>query len=155
MPTITVANDFFEDVLNGVHDLSNDTIRLVLSNTAPASETSNPLANGNGVLTNITQVSYSNYTDDLTVDRVVENLSVALAGAAGSGVATFDFDDIVITASGGAIAQWQYAYFINDTATNDEVIAVVAEDAAVDIGDGESHTITMNASGLLTLGNAA
>ena len=59
MATFNKINDF---VKNAVHnmDLESDQIAIALSNTAPSSESSDPSADGNGILGNVTQVSYSN-----------------------------------------------------------------------------------------------
>ena len=59
MATFNKVNDF---VANAVHnmDLESDQIVVALSNTAPASESSNPATDGNGVLANVTQIAYTN-----------------------------------------------------------------------------------------------
>jgi len=134
MATITVVNDFYEDILNKVHDLSNDTLQIALSNTAPGSETSDPTADGNGVLANVTEVAYTNYSDDLTSDRVLEGVAVTLA----TGTATLDANDFTITASGGSLATFQYVYLFNQTATNDELIAVWDHGSTIALSSGES-----------------
>lgn len=152
MPTITIVNDFYEDLGNGVHDLSSDSIRLAFSNTAPASESSNPTASGNGVLANVTQISYTNFSDDLTSDRVLENVTWTES----SGTATLNFDDFTVTASGGALASFRYIYVYNDTPTSpaDAIIAVIDEESTVTLADGSNYAVTINASGLLTLAAA-
>lgn len=147
MATFVKINDFVEDLGNGVHNLSSDSIRIALSNTAPASESSNPTADGNGVLSNVTQIAYTNYSDDLTSDRVLDSVTWSLS----SGTVTLDAADFTITASGGAIADWRYAYIYNDTATSDELIGIQDEGETISLSDGQSHAITINASGLLSL----
>ena len=59
MATFNKVNDF---VANAVHnmDLESDQIVVALSNTAPGSETPNPASDGNGVLANVTQITYTN-----------------------------------------------------------------------------------------------
>lgn len=152
MPTITIVNDFYEDIGNGVHNLSSDSIRLAFSNTAPASESSNPTSSGNGVIANVTQISYTNFSDDLTSDRVLENVTWTESG----GTATLNFDDFTVTASGGALASFRYIYVYNDTPTSpaDAIIAVIDEESTVTLADGSSYAVTINASGLLTLAAA-
>ena len=50
MASFNKVNDF---VKNAVHNMDlGQTIRIALSNTAPASETSNPASDGNGVIGN-------------------------------------------------------------------------------------------------------
>lgn len=141
MATFTKINDFVEDLLNGVHNLGSDTIQAALTNTAPGSETSDPTGDGNGVLANITQISYTNYTDDLTSDRVLEGVAVTLA----SGTATLDANDFTITASGGALADFRYLYLFNQTATNDELICLWDQGSTISLNDGESVAVDFGA----------
>lgn len=151
MPTITVAADFYEDLGDGVHNLSSNTLQLAFSNTAPASESSNPTAAGNGILANVTQISYTNYSDNLTTDRVLQSVTWSLSGA----TATLDFADFTVTASGGALATFRYIYVFNQTAANDPIIAVIDQGSAVSLADGSSYAVTINASGLLSIAAAA
>lgn len=140
--------DFLEDVAEGVHNFQTHSIRIALSNTAPASEGSNPLLSGNGRLANVTQISYTNYTDNMAVDRVLESVTSVESG----GTYTLDAADIVITASGGALAAFRYVYIWNDTPTSpaDPLIGIVDNEASITLASGESVTIAWNASGILT-----
>lgn len=147
--TFTKMPNFIEHCAEKVHNLSADSIRIALSNTAPASEASNPTTAGNGVLANVTQISYTNYTDNLTVDRVLESVTSSVSGS----TYTFDAGDVVITASGGALATFQYIYVYNDTPTSpaDPLICLIDNGAAITLASGESATIAWNASGVLTV----
>lgn len=147
--TFSKVADFIEAAMEGVHNLSSNTLKLALSNTAPGSESSNPLSTGNGVVANVTQIAYTNYTDDMGTDRVLENVTSDESG----GTYTLDADDITITASGGAIAQFRYVYLFNDTPTSpaDPLICMWDMGAAIDIADGNSITLQFNASGILTV----
>jgi len=149
MATTTKINDFVEDLLSGLHDFENDTISIALSNTAPGLESFDPTADGNGVLANVTQIAYTNYSDDATVDRVLDNVQVTIS----SGTATLDADDVVITASGGALATFQYIYIFNDTPTvpADPLVLVIDHGSAISLADGETATLQFNASGIATL----
>lgn len=148
MATFIKINDWLVNLANAA-DMNADTFRLALSNTAPAAEVSNPTADGNGVLANVTQIAYTNYSDDLTVDRQLEAVTSAQAG----GVYTFDFGDVVITASGGAIADFRYIYVYDDTvaAPADPLVAVWDHGSAISLAEGSSATITVNASGAFTI----
>lgn len=137
MVAFTKINDFVEDLGNGLHNFGSHSIKIALTNTAPASEVSNPTADGNGVLANITEISYTNYSDDMTVDRTCENVGWVLS----SGTATLDVDDIVITASGGALATFRYVYIYNDTATGDPLIGVWDYGSALTLASGDSVTL--------------
>lgn len=141
--------DFAEAIAEKVHNLASDSIRIALSNTAPAAEASNPTATGNGVLANVTQISYTNYSDDLTVDRVLESVTSDESG----GTWTLDAGNFVITASGGTLASFRYIYIYNDTPTSpaDPLIAVFDHGSAISLADTQTATITVNASGLVTI----
>ncbi len=149
MVAITKVNDFVEDLAEKVHNLGSDTLKIALSNTAPGSETSDPTATGNGVIANVTEIAYTNYTDDMTVDRVLEGVTSVESG----GTYTLDANDIVITASGGALPTFRYIYLFNDTPTSpaDPIILLIDNEATIDLADGESVTLAFNASGILTV----
>ena len=146
MATFTKINDWLEYLANDA-DLNSDTFAVALSNTAPASETPNPTTDNNGILANVTQISYTNYTDDLTSDRVVESVTSAQS----SGTLTFDGGDFVITASGGALADFRYVYLYDDTVTGDPLVAVWDHGSTVSLSDGDSANINVNASGFFTI----
>ena len=151
MATFSKVNDFVKN-MNEVVNMSADTIALAFSNTAPSSETSNPTADTNGILGNVTQISYANWTDDLTVDRVLTagNKSSAQTG----GTYTFDYTaDIVITASGGPIATFRYIYLWDDTPTSpvDPLCNVWDHGSGISLADSDSATIQFNASGIYTV----
>lgn len=135
------------EVISGLN--GSTTIKFGLTNTAPASETSNPTVDGNGVLANITQISYTNYTDSLTTDRVLQ--SVTWTDSAGT--ATLDAADFSITASGGSIATFQYFYLYDDAPTSpaDPLIGLWTRASALTLADTEQVNITINASGFLTV----
>lgn len=149
MATFTKIADFVEDIAEKVHNLGSDTLKIALSNTAPGSESSNPTSTGNGVLANVTQISYTNYTDDMAVDRTLESVTSVESG----GTYTLDASDIVITASGGAIADFRYIYIYNDTPTSpaDPLIGVLDHGSTISLGDGDSATLAWNASGIITI----
>lgn len=149
MAVTTKIADFVEAVSEGTHNLGADTLQLALSNTAPGAETSDPTATGNGILANVTQISYANYTDDMTVDRVLEGVTSNEAG----GTYTLDANDLTITASGGAIAPFQYIYLFNQSATSptDALVLLIDNQSAISLADGESVLISFNAAGILTL----
>ena len=147
MATGTKIADLVEAMAEKVHNLASDSIRIALSNTAPSSETSNPTATGNGVLANVTQISYTNYSDTLTVDRVLESVTSNDA----SGTWTFDCADFTITASGGALADFRYIYIYNDTPTSpaDPLIAVFDHGSTISLADTQNAVISINALGIM------
>lgn len=148
MATFTKANDWTKNAQEAVN-VASDTLMIALSNTAPGSESSNPLSDGNGVIANVTQIAYTNYSDDMTTDRTLENVT----NVTSSGVATLDGDDIVITASGGALPSFQYVYIYDDTVTSpaDPILGVLDHGSAISLSSGESVTIQWDAGGISTL----
>lgn len=151
MATFTKVNDFVLNLCEAI-DIDGDTLQLAFSNTAPASESSNPTADSNGVLANVTQISYTNWTDDLTADRVLTSGTTTHTQT--SGTFTLDYGaDIVITASGGAIATWRYIYLFDQTVASptDPLICVWDHGSGISLGDADSATLQFNASGIFTL----
>jgi len=147
--TIKVA-DFVEGLAEGQHDFANDTLQIALSNTAPSAEASDPTSTGNGILANVGgEIAYTNYSDDMTVDRVLEGVTSNEAGD----TFTLDANDIVITASGGDIASFRYIYLFNQSSTtpDDQLILVIDAEETITITSGNSRTIQWNGSGILTL----
>lgn len=135
MATFNKINDFVEDLGNGVHDFDTHTFKYALSNTAPGSESSDPTADGNGVLANVTEIAYTNLSEDRTVSSTAVTLS--------SGTASFDGDDEVLTASGGSVGPFRYIYLYNDTASGDPLIGYWDYGSALTLADGETLTLTV------------
>jgi len=146
MATYTKIPDWTERLIESAN-LDTDNFSIALSNTAPASESSNPLLDGNGILANVTQIAYTNYSDTLAVDRRLEGT----AGTSTGGVYKFDADSFTITASGGAIADWRYLYVFDDTLTDDPLVAVWDYGSTLDLADGDSAAININAAGVFTV----
>lgn len=133
MATFNKFNSFVEALAEGAHNLGADTLTIALTNTAPAAT--------NTVLTNITEISYTNVSS-----RVLTSVTSAQT----SGTYTLDAADLVLTAS-GTVPTFRYVVLYNDTATNDELIGYYDYGSAVDLLNGETFTITFDASGILTL----
>ena len=145
--TYTKANDWIKNMANGTVDIDADSFKIALSNTAPASEASPPLADGNGVIANVTQIAYTNYTDDLTVDRVLQGITSTQTAGVYMLDSTVNF---TITASGGAIAGFRYIYIFDDTSTApaDPIVGVWDYGSTLVLGSGDSAPITFDANGI-------
>lgn len=143
MATFNKVNDFVEDRNHGVHNFSSHQLVVALSNTAPASETSNPTSDGNGVLANVTQVSYTNCS--------TRNITTT-SSAQTSGTYKLTLTDLTLTASGGSVGPFRYVYIYNDTPTSpaDPLIGYYDYGSALTLADGESLTIDFDdAQGVL------
>ena len=138
MATFTKCNDFVEHRNEGVHNLGADTLILALSNTAPASESSNPLSDGNGVLANVTQISYTNCSS--------RTLTVS-ASSQTSGTYKLVVNDLVLTASGGTVGPFRYVYVVNDTPTSpaDPILGMHDYGSSITLNDTE--TLNWDADG--------
>lgn len=138
MATFNKVNDF---VVNAVHnmDLESDQIVVALSNTAPASETSNPANDGNGILGNVTEVSYTNLSS-----RNVTTTSSTQT----SGTYKLVLTDITLTSSGGSTGPFRYVYIYNDTVTSpvDPIIGYYDYGSSLTLNDGDSLTVDFSAA---------
>lgn len=133
MATFNKFNSFVEALAEKTHNLGADTLTVALTNSAPAA--------GNTVLANITEISYTNLSS-----RVLTSVTSSQTG----GTYTLDAADLVLTAS-GTVPTFRYVVLYNDTATSDELIGYYDYGSAVDLLNGETFTITFDASGILTL----
>ena len=126
-------DSFVEALAEKTHNLGADTLTVALTNTAPGAT--------NTVLANITEISYTNLSS-----RVLTSVTSSQT----SGTYTLDAADLVLTAS-GTVPTFRYVVLYNDTATSDELIGYYDYGSAVDLLNGETFTITFDASGILTL----
>ena len=134
MATYNKHNVFTEDLAEKVHNLGSDALTYALCATANA-----PVA-GNATLSALTQISYT-------------NLSTRVAGspttsAQSSGTYTLLLPDLVLTASGGSVAAFQYVDLYNDTPTSpaDPLIAWYDYGASVTLASGETFTVDYTTS---------
>jgi len=138
MATFNKVNDF---VKNAVHnmDLESDQIVVALSNTAPGSESSDPSADGNGILANVTEVSYTNLSS--------RNVTTSSSTQA-SGTYKLVLADITLTSSGGSTGPFRYVYLYNDTVTTpaDALIGYYDYGSSLTLNDGDSLTVDFSAA---------
>lgn len=128
MATWQIKNDFKEKLGNETHDLTADTFKVMLTNTAPS------LANS--VKADLTEIAAGN-------GYVAGGSTATCTYTETGGTATFALStDLTFTASGGPIATFRYFELYNDTAANDELIGHLDYGTTVDLADGESFTLT-------------
>ena len=142
MATYNKINDWAENE-GEVADLDGDSFVVALSNTAPGSESTPPTGDGDGVLANVTQISYTNCSS--------RALSLASSSQTG-GTYTIDFSDLTLTASGGNVGPFRYVYIYDDTPTSpaDPLVCYFDYGSSITLADGETLLIQFNASGLYT-----
>ncbi len=139
-------DSFSEALGDGTIDLDNDVMKLALFLDA-----------GNADV--VTQATFASLTSELSAagytaggDTVVLAGGAAAGWAQTSGTATLDIDDNVWTFSAGATFKFCIIYSV--TATGNDLIAFALLDntpADIVIGSGNSFTLQVNASGVLTL----
>lgn len=141
MATFNKFNDFIEQVGKGVHNLSTNTLKLALTNTAPLST--------NTVLADITQISTGGgYTSGAGGGYALDGVSWSETGGTASLAAT----DEVITASGGSIGPFRYVVLYNDSTTSpaDALIGWWDYGASITLAAGETLTTDFGAT-ILTI----
>ena len=143
MASYVKANDFVEHLNEGAHDLDTNQLVIALSNTAPGSESSPPLGDGNGLLANVTQVSYTNLS--------TRNITLSTSSQSG-GTYALVLVDLTLSAS-GAVATFRYLYVYNDgtAVLTDPIICNFDYGSGLTLANGESLTIDFNAGGLYTM----
>lgn len=134
MATFNKFQAFVEAVAEKKHNLGSDVLTIALTNTVPV--------NTNAVLTDLTQIAYTN------LSARVPTIS---ASAQTSGTYKLTLADLVLTAS-GAVATFRYVVLYNDTATNKDLIGWWDYGSAITLASGETLTIDFDATnGVLTI----
>lgn len=123
---------FVEALAEKKHNLGSDTLKVAISNSAPAA--------GNSQLSDITEITYTNLST-----RVLTTASSSQT----SGTYALVINDLVLTAS-GAVGPFRYIVIYNDTASNDELIAWFDYGSSISLANGETLTLDFGAN-LLTL----
>ncbi len=135
MATFNKFNSFVEALAEKVHNLGADTLKVALTNSAPSA--------ANTVLTDITEISYTNCSA-----RTLTTSSSAQT----SGTYKLVVADITLTASGGQVGPFRYVVIYNDTAASDELICYFDRGSSVTLDAGESILLDFDGSaGLLTI----
>jgi hypothetical protein len=139
MASFNKHNVFVENVPEKVHNLQSDALTLALTATANA-----PVAT-NSILSDLTQISYTNLsTRVLTVS----------ASSQTSGTYKLVITDLVLTASGGAVAAFRYVDLYNDTPTSpaDPLIGWYDYGSSLTLADTETLTVDFDGTnGVLTI----
>ena len=124
-------NATVEHLAEKVHNLGSDTLKIMLSNTAPAA--------ANSVKADITDISAgSGYTAGGSALTVTSS-------AQSAGVYKLVADDLVFTAAGGSIGPFRYVVLYNDTASNKELLGWWDYGSSLTLNDGESLTVDVSA----------
>ena len=135
MATYTKFNSFVEALAEKVHNLSTNTLKVALTNSAPSAS--------NTVLADITQISYTYCSS-----RALTVSSSAQSG----GTYKLVVSDLVLTASGGTVGAFRYVVIYNETAPSNELIAYFDYGSSITLNDTETLTLDFDGTnGLLQL----
>lgn len=139
MATFNKFYPFVEEMAKGTHNLNSDTLKVLLTNTAPVAT--------NAVKADLTEISAGNgYTAG-------GNTAAFSSGAQTAGTYKLVLSDPTTwTASSGPIGPFRYAVLYNDTAASKNLIGFWDYGAAVTLNDGEQFTVDLDqVNGVLTL----
>jgi hypothetical protein len=140
MATFNKFQQFAEDLCKGVHNFTSDsTCTVTVALTAAANA---PVAT-NSVLANLTQISYTNLSSRVVTGITAEHTT---------GTVTITATDLVLTASGGAVATFRYVVLYNDDPTSpaDPLIGWYDYGSDVTLADTETFTIDFT-TGFMTV----
>lgn len=132
MASFQKFNSFVEYLAEKSFNLGSDTLKVMLTLTAPTSS--------NTVKADLTEISAGNgYSAGGTAASISSSSQT-------SGTYKLVLADVTFTASGSAIANFRYAVLYDDTATNDELIGFWDYGSTVTLNAGESLTVDFDAS---------
>jgi hypothetical protein len=139
MASFNKFNSFVEALAEKKHDLGADTLKVLLTNTAPVAT--------NSVKADLTEISAGNgYTAGGATAAVTSSAQTSGTYKLVLG------DPATWTASGGTIGPLRYAVLYNDTATNDELIGWWDYGSSITLAAGESFAVDFDGTtGVLTL----
>src|ERR1700693_4981886 len=138
MASFNKFNAFVADVANKVHNLGADTLKIMLTNTAPAA--------GNAIKTDITEITAGNgYGAGGTAVTITSS-------AQSSGTYKLVGNNVTFTAAGGTIATFRYAVIYNSTAASGSLIGWWDYGTTVSVTSGNSFQVQLDAAnGILQL----
>ena len=134
MATQTKFQIFSENLSKGVHNFNSNTIKVMLTNTAPNAAT-------NAVLADITEISAGN---GYTAGGTATTLTLSNTSGTEKIVAT----DVVFTASGGTIGPFRYAVIYDSTPTSPlkPLIAYLDYGSSITLNATETFTVDFDAT---------
>jgi hypothetical protein len=125
---------FVENVAEKVHNLQSDTLKVLLTNTAPVAT--------NAVKADLTEIAAGNgYTAGGTAATVSSSAQT-------TGTYKLVLADVVFTASGGTIGPFRYDVLYNDTPTSpaDPLIGWWDYGSSITLAAGETFTTDYDAT---------
>jgi hypothetical protein len=140
MATYTKFNQFVQDLCTRVHNVDTDSLKIMLTNTAPLAT--------NAVKADITEIAAGNGYPAGGIQAVFSS------GAQTSGIFKLILADVTFTGTSGPIGPFRYAVLYNDTPTSPAkpLIAWWDYQTSITITSGNSFTVDLDqAGGVFTL----
>lgn len=138
MASFSKFNAFVADVANKVHNLGSDTLKIMLTNTAPVAT--------NAVKADITEISAGNgYTaGGLTVASITSTQTSGVYKLVSAA-------DPVLTAS-GTVGPFRYAVLYNSTTASGNLIGWWDRGASITLASSDTFTVDLDqTNGILQL----
>lgn len=131
-------NSFVSDLAQKVHNLNSDTLKIMLTNTAPVAS--------NTVKSNLAEIAGGNgYTAGGAVASFV-------SGNDASGTYKLILSPVSWTASGGSIGPFEWAVLYNSTAASGNLIGWWDYGTSVTLTNGNTFTVSLDqTNGVFTL----
>lgn len=138
MASFNKFNPFVEYLAEKTFNLQSDTLKVMLTNSAPTS--------ANGLKSDLTDISAGNgYTAGGTAATVSSSAQT-------SGTYKLVLADVVFTAAGGTIGPFRYAVLYDSTAASSQLIGWWDYGSSITLADTETFTVDFDGStGVLTL----
>ena len=138
MAAFNKFNQFVVDVANKVHNLGSDTLKVMLSNTAPVAT--------NAVKADVTEISAgSGYTAGGTQATLVSS-------AQSGGTYTLKLNNVTFTAASGSIGPFRYCVLYNATAASGNLIGWYDYGTNLTVTSGNSFQVQFDpTNGVLQL----
>lgn len=127
MATYNKFQPWVDYMVEGVN-CSSDQFVVALTNSAPSA--------ANGILTDITQISYTNLSS--------RNITTSSSSQT-SGTYSLVFSDLTLTAS-GSVATFRYVVIYDDTVVNDPLVAWYDHGSSVTLASGETFLVDFGAN---------
>jgi hypothetical protein len=138
MATFNKFNSFVSDLATKVHNLNSDTIKIMLTNSAPSA--------GNTIKSNLTEIAAGNgYTAGGAAASFVSGNDTA-------GTYRLILSPVSWTASGGSIGPFEFAVLYNSSTANGNLIGFWDYGTAVTLTNGNTFTVSLDqTNGVFTL----
>lgn len=134
-------NAFVADIANKVHNLGSDTLKIMLTNTAPVST--------NAVKTDITEISAGN---GYTAGGMTVSVSSSTQSSGLYKLVPNTGSQPVVNAT-GAVGPFRYAVIYNSTAASGNLIGWWDYGSSISLANGDSFTVALDGSnGILQIG---